>query len=88
MIQITAAEMAREVEIDPKRFRDALRKEKLPWHEHPYMRRTAARNSREHADMRRVLSKLTLWGAMRGTVIFTPGLDLTESTGEVWDAEQ
>jgi antitoxin (DNA-binding transcriptional repressor) of toxin-antitoxin stability system len=29
-----------------------------------------------------------LWGAMRGTVTVTPGVDLTESTGEVWDAEQ
>jgi antitoxin (DNA-binding transcriptional repressor) of toxin-antitoxin stability system len=29
-----------------------------------------------------------LWGAMRGTVKVAPGVDLTESTGEVWDAEQ
>jgi antitoxin (DNA-binding transcriptional repressor) of toxin-antitoxin stability system len=29
-----------------------------------------------------------LWGAMRGTVTVAPGVDLTESTGEVWDAEQ
>ncbi|MGA2166602.1 MAG: hypothetical protein ABSG62_00225 [Terracidiphilus sp.] len=29
-----------------------------------------------------------LWGAMRGTVTFLPNVDLTESTGEVWDAEQ
>jgi antitoxin (DNA-binding transcriptional repressor) of toxin-antitoxin stability system len=29
-----------------------------------------------------------LWGAMRGTVTIPPGVDLTESTGEVWDAEQ
>jgi antitoxin (DNA-binding transcriptional repressor) of toxin-antitoxin stability system len=29
-----------------------------------------------------------LWGAMRGTVTFLPDVDLTESTGEVWDAEQ
>lgn len=29
-----------------------------------------------------------LWGAMRGTVTIAPGVDLTESTGEVWDAEQ
>ena len=32
--------------------------------------------------------ELDLWGAMRGTVIVAPGTDLTESTGEVWDAEQ
>jgi len=29
-----------------------------------------------------------LWGAMRGTVTISPGIDLTDSTGEVWDAEQ
>lgn len=28
-----------------------------------------------------------LWGAMRGTVTIPPGVDLTERTGEVWDAE-
>ena len=29
-----------------------------------------------------------LWGAMRGTVTFLPGVDLTEPTGEIWDALQ
>ncbi|MGB8260646.1 MAG: hypothetical protein WCE75_09860 [Terracidiphilus sp.] len=29
-----------------------------------------------------------LWGAMRGTVAVSPGTDLTEPTGETWDAEQ
>ena len=29
-----------------------------------------------------------LWGAMRGTVTIPPGVDLTDSTGEIWDAEQ
>jgi len=29
-----------------------------------------------------------LWGAMRGTVTVAPGVDLTESTGEVWEADQ
>ncbi len=29
-----------------------------------------------------------LWGAMRGTVTIAPEVDLTESTGEIWDAEQ
>jgi antitoxin (DNA-binding transcriptional repressor) of toxin-antitoxin stability system len=29
-----------------------------------------------------------LWGAMRGSVIVAPGFDLTESAGEIWDAEQ
>jgi hypothetical protein len=27
-----------------------------------------------------------LWGAMRGTVTILPGVDLSEPTGEVWDA--
>ena len=29
-----------------------------------------------------------LHGAMRGTVTILPGVDLTESTGEIWDAQQ
>jgi antitoxin (DNA-binding transcriptional repressor) of toxin-antitoxin stability system len=29
-----------------------------------------------------------LWGAMRGTGSAAPGVDLTEPTGEVWDAEK
>lgn len=29
-----------------------------------------------------------LWGAMRGTVTLLPGVDLTEPTGEIWDAEK
>jgi antitoxin (DNA-binding transcriptional repressor) of toxin-antitoxin stability system len=29
-----------------------------------------------------------LWGAMRGTVTIAPGVDLTEPTGEIWEAEQ
>ena len=28
-----------------------------------------------------------LWGAMRGTVTVAPGVDLTEPTGELWEAE-
>jgi len=28
-----------------------------------------------------------LWGAMSGTVTVVPGVDLTEPTDEVWDAE-
>jgi hypothetical protein len=30
---------------------------------------------------------LYLWGAMRGTVTVTPGVDLTEGMGEVWEAD-
>ncbi len=28
-----------------------------------------------------------LWGAMRGSVEVAPGVDLTEPSGEVWEAE-
>jgi antitoxin (DNA-binding transcriptional repressor) of toxin-antitoxin stability system len=28
-----------------------------------------------------------LWGAMSGTVTVAPGVDLTDPTGEIWDAE-
>ena len=28
-----------------------------------------------------------LWGALRGTVKIPPGTDLTEPTGETWEAE-
>jgi antitoxin (DNA-binding transcriptional repressor) of toxin-antitoxin stability system len=28
-----------------------------------------------------------LWGAMRGSVTISPETDLTEATGELWDAE-
>jgi len=34
------------------------------------------------------LEAFDLWGAMRGTVTVAPGVDLTESTGETWEAEQ
>jgi prevent-host-death family protein len=29
-----------------------------------------------------------LWGAMRGTVKVVPGTDLTDRTGEVWEADR
>jgi antitoxin (DNA-binding transcriptional repressor) of toxin-antitoxin stability system len=29
-----------------------------------------------------------LWGAMRGVLTVAPGVDLTEPTGEIWEAEQ
>ena len=32
-------------------------------------------------------SCVDLWGAMRGTVTVAPGVDLTDPTGETWDAE-
>lgn len=32
-------------------------------------------------------SQTRLWGAMRGTVKLAPGTDLTQGTGEGWEAE-
>jgi antitoxin (DNA-binding transcriptional repressor) of toxin-antitoxin stability system len=31
--------------------------------------------------------RVDLWGAMRGTVTVAPGVDLTDPSGEIWDAE-
>ena len=31
--------------------------------------------------------KVDLWGAMEGTVKVAPGVDLTEPTGETWEAD-
>jgi antitoxin (DNA-binding transcriptional repressor) of toxin-antitoxin stability system len=31
--------------------------------------------------------QVELWGAMRGSVKIAPGTDLTQATGEVWEAE-
>lgn len=38
--------------------------------------------------LKRPDEELELWGAMRGTVTVAPGVDLTDATGEIWDAEQ
>jgi len=32
-------------------------------------------------------SPAELWGALRGTVTVSPGTDLTQGTGEVWEAD-
>jgi antitoxin (DNA-binding transcriptional repressor) of toxin-antitoxin stability system len=32
-------------------------------------------------------SPVELWGALRGTVEVAPGTDLTQGTGEVWEAD-
>ncbi|HTX75750.1 MAG TPA: isoleucine--tRNA ligase [Terracidiphilus sp.] len=61
--QITAIEMAREANIDPKRFREALRDENLGWHD-PFERWTVETTSQEYEDMRRVLNGLTTTGAV------------------------
>lgn len=52
---VTAAEMAREAGIDPKRFRGALRSAKFPWHEHDQPWRVE-RGSFEHQQMLEVLN--------------------------------
>ena len=31
--------------------------------------------------------RVELWGALRGTVKMAPGTDLTQGTGEVWEAD-
>ena len=31
---------------------------------------------------------IELWGALRGTARVAPGTDLTEGTGEIWEADQ
>lgn len=88
MTLVTAVEMAKGADVSPKSFRAALRKEAFSWHEHPYKRWAVALDSREHEDMRRVLVKLSVYGAMEGTVTVAPGVDLTKGTGEIWGAEQ
>jgi hypothetical protein len=88
MTLVTAVEMAKEADISSKSFRAALRKEGFSWHDHPYKRWAVAFNSPEHEDMRRVLVKLTVYGAMLGTITVAPGVDLSEGAGEIWNAEQ
>jgi hypothetical protein len=58
---VSAADMARERGIDPKRFRAALRAECLPWHDHQTSW-TVCRDSKEHDDLKRVLAHLTPGG--------------------------
>jgi hypothetical protein len=50
--------MAKQVGIDPKRFRAALRKENFEWHKHndPW---TVVIGSIEHAAMERVLREIS-----------------------------
>ncbi len=55
---VTAEEMAKDAKIDPKRFRDALRKARFEWHDH-YDRWTVQRDSPQHEAMLRVLRQLS-----------------------------
>jgi hypothetical protein len=50
--------MAKEADIDPKGFRQALRDERFHWHEHND-RWTVERGSEEHRAMQLVLRKLS-----------------------------
>jgi hypothetical protein len=54
---ITAVEMAHARDIDPKRFRAALRQARLPWHAHN-ARWVVRIGSPEHKDMERVMAAL------------------------------
>ena len=54
---ITAIEMAKNAGVDSKAFRQALRKEQLPWHQHN-SRWAVPKDGPEHADMQRVLRSL------------------------------
>ena len=55
---VTAVEIAKEAGIDPKRFREALRRENFRWHLRKNAPWTVERNSPEHLDMLRVLKRL------------------------------
>lgn len=56
---VTAAEIARAADIDPKSFRAALRRANLNWHAH-YEKWEVPFGSAEHRDMSDVLASLTL----------------------------
>ena len=58
MAMTTAEEMAKEAGVNPKTFRQALRKQRFHWHAH-YDRWTVALGSDEHASMQRVLRELS-----------------------------
>ena len=62
MKTITAVEMAKEADVDAKKFREALRRvgancEDLKWHQHN-ARWIAQFDSKEHEAMKRVLNGL------------------------------
>jgi hypothetical protein len=56
MATIRAVDMTKPRGVDPKRFREALRKEKFPWHKH-HDRWTVCMDSAEHEAMERVMSR-------------------------------
>lgn len=58
MPETTAVEMAKKAGIDPKRFRQALRNENLPGHQHNE-KWTVEIGKERHADMKKVLEKIS-----------------------------
>ncbi len=58
MAMTTAEEMAKQAGVNPRTFRQALRKERFAWHAH-YDCWTVAIGNDEHAAMQRVLRKLS-----------------------------
>jgi hypothetical protein len=58
MQMITAIEIAKPHQLNPKRFRDALRKKCFRWHKESYKRWTVEFNGPEHKDMLQVLNEL------------------------------
>jgi hypothetical protein len=57
MAEIRAVDMAREIGVEPKQFRAALRAENFHWHQHND-RWTVGLGSPEHSEMLAVLNKL------------------------------
>ena len=53
----SAADMARQYGLEPKKFRKALRAEKFPWHKHR-ARWNPPDGSPEHRDMVRVAERM------------------------------
>ena len=56
---VTAIEIARQYDLDPKWLRDNLRQESFAWHPVKNMRWIAVKGSDEEADMVRVAQRLS-----------------------------
>ncbi len=83
----TAAEMARSLGIDPKRFRAALRRAGLGWHSHNESWEVCIGSS-EHRDMQRVLATLAAPAARVDRAIrparTSPTSSARASSDEAW----
>ena len=58
MPETTAVEMAKKAGVDAKTFRQALRTENFPWHQHND-RWTVEIGSKHHVEMQKVLEKIS-----------------------------